>query len=189
MKVVVINGAAGAGKDEFVKQCQKQVLWCKNISTVDFVKDIAKKCGWNGEKTPKDRAFLSDLKKLLGEWNDVPFQKTIYAIQAYEATALSYDFSTNDVLVFVHCREPKEIARFVKEMNATALLITRPEADSVTPSNISDAKVRDYQYDYVIDNSGTIEDLYLSASQFLDRIGIKKVDFQKKNDYNNIILS
>lgn len=40
------------GKDEFIKQFikaagQKYVL---NISTVDYIKNIAKEMGWNGDK-------------------------------------------------------------------------------------------------------------------------------------------
>lgn len=77
MKIVVINGFPGAGKDEFVSCCKKLIgePYVRNISTVDFVKYIATECGWDGTKTPKNRAFLSNLKDLLIEWNDVPFKK------------------------------------------------------------------------------------------------------------------
>lgn len=185
MKIIVINGAPGVGKDEFVKQCQKLTLWCKNVSTVDFVKDVAKYCGWKGDKTPENRAFLSDLKQLLGDWNDIPYKKTLDSIYAYEASALSYDFSTDDVIVFVHCREPKEITRFVKDLNAITLFITREDVVKVT-SNKSDVNVAKYSYDYVIHNNGTIEDLRIQASQFLERIGVSKIDFSVKKSYNQI---
>ena len=50
---------------------------CRIISTVDFVKEVAKFCGWNGQKTPKDRKFLSDLKNILTQWNDIPYKDII----------------------------------------------------------------------------------------------------------------
>ena len=63
MRVVIINGIGGSGKDTFVVMC-KDVLGANrvlNISTVDFVKEVAKFCGWDGSKQPEDRKFLSDL--------------------------------------------------------------------------------------------------------------------------------
>jgi hypothetical protein len=55
----------------------------------------------------------------------VPFKKVKRAIENYNDEAISYNFSTDEVVVFVHCREPQEIDRFVKEMNAITLLIRR----------------------------------------------------------------
>jgi hypothetical protein len=37
-------------------------LYVKIHSSIDFVKEIAKKIGWDGNKTDKDRAFLGELK-------------------------------------------------------------------------------------------------------------------------------
>ena len=170
MQVIVINGMPRAGKDEFVNFCQKYKLWCTNISAVDFVKDVATFCGWNGEKTPKNRAFLSDLKALLIEWDDVPFKKVAEAARLYEARALSYDFSSDEVLVFVHCREPEEIDKFVERMNAKTLLIRRPAIENVEQSNSSDAEVFNYDYDYVINNDGTLQELVMKAIQFLTEL-------------------
>lgn len=82
MEIIVINGFPGAGKDEFVNCCKKLIgePYVRNISTVDFVKYIAAECGWDGTKTPENRAFLSDLKDLLTKWNDVPFKKVEKAL-------------------------------------------------------------------------------------------------------------
>jgi hypothetical protein len=65
------------------------------------------------------------LKDLLTKWNDVPFKKVKHEAERYNSEAMAYDFSTDEVLVFVHCREPEEIAKFVREMNAITLLIRR----------------------------------------------------------------
>ena len=44
----------------------------RNFSTVDKIKEIARDFGWDGEKTPKARKFLSDLKDVFTDWNDLP---------------------------------------------------------------------------------------------------------------------
>ena len=120
-----------------------------NISTVDFVKEVATMCGWDGTKTPKNRKFLSDLKDLLTEWDDVPFNKIIDTIDtwAYERIAEGeYDRS----LVFVHCREPKEIEKLVEHYNiddediVTTLLIRREAAENIQQINHADNDVLNY---------------------------------------------
>ena len=159
-----------AGKDTFVEFCQKHVTWCKNISTVDFVKQVANFCGWDGTKTPKNRAFLSVLKDLLTEWDDVPFRMVKKEAESFNSEALAYDFNTDEVLVFIHCREPQEIARFVQEMNASTLLIRRDAIETNEQSNHADAEVFNYDYDYIIENNGTLEELEQSAITFLREV-------------------
>lgn len=179
MKIIVINGRPRAGKDTFVEFCQKHCMWCLNISTVDFVKDVARYCGWNGEKTPENRKFLSDLKALLTEWDDVPFRKVGEAIIAFGSEMKIYDFDPDkDGIVFIHCREPEQIDRFKKELGAQALLISREEDeddDDEMLSNKSDANVYNYKYDYYISNEGTLQDLEDVAVRFLDGMGIKNL--------------
>lgn len=148
-----------AGKDQFVQFCQMHTTWCKNISTVDFVKQIATLCGWDGTKTPENRAFLSNLKDLLTEWNDIPFKKVCHVAQSFNSEAMSYDFPTDDVIVFVHCREPQEITKFVEKMNAKTLLVRRAAIETNKQSNHADAEVFNYNYDYIIENNGTLEEL------------------------------
>ena len=64
MEIIVINGYPMSGKDEFTTYCKeilkRKTIQSYNISTVDKVKEIAKLMGWDGEKTPKARKFLSD---------------------------------------------------------------------------------------------------------------------------------
>ena len=56
MQIVIINGKAGTGKDTFVLMC-KDILGATkvlNASTIDFVKEVAEYCGWDGTKTQKN---------------------------------------------------------------------------------------------------------------------------------------
>lgn len=170
MKVVVINGHGGVGKDFFVLYCQ---AWhgtysVKNYSTVDYVKAVAANLGWDGTKTDANRKFLSDLKKILTEWDDIPYRKTRLVIEEFEnkLKKRSQEHWKNGV-IFIHCREPQEIQRFKEEFNAHTLLIRREQAENTEWTNASDKGVFEYQYDTVIHNNGTLEELRDAAKDFL----------------------
>ena len=171
MRVVIINGIGGAGKDQFVKFCQDilngddTISHCLNISTVDYVKEIAGYCGWNGEKDPASRKFLSDLKKAMTEWRDLPMMDVKGSLNRF--SQICKWSGVEDTVAFVHCREPEEIARLVGELNAITLLIRRESAESVEQINDSDNSVLNYSYDYIVQNEGTLEDLKASARMFL----------------------
>lgn len=180
MKIIVINGAPCSGKDAFAAICHKYITWCGNISTVDFVKEVAVHCGWNGTKTPKDRKFLSDLKDLLTEWNDVPFQKVRTEINKLEYDAMRFHIDSDEVVCFIHCREPQEIQKFVDRLGAKTLLLRRPDVENNEQSNHADSQVLNYDYDYTIVNDGTLLDLELKAIDFLLEIGCKNLKPQRK---------
>lgn len=172
MKIVIINGfpQQHSGKDTFVKYCLEKLNGRgKLISTVDFVKKIAYNCGWNGEKTPQNRKFLSDLKKLLTEWNDIPFKKIETEIENFYNYLEFYEVDTNGV-IFIMCREPEEILRFKNKFNATTLLIKRELMENITQSNDADSNVLNFNYDYVINNNGTLLELKTKAIKFLNEL-------------------
>ena len=169
MKIFIINGAAGSGKDTFVELCRKFTgdAFLLNISTVDKVKEIATACGWDGTKTPENRKFLSDLKALLTDWADVPLNDMIQKIERFKCGFEVYDVSDDRAVVFIHCREPEEIRKLVKALNARTLLIRRAAVENITASNQSDAGVFDYEYDIHINNNGSLAELERTAEVFI----------------------
>lgn len=173
---VVVNGKPGSGKTTFETLCLEKLVYASCYSTIDFVKEIAKKCGWNGEKTDKNRKFLSDLKDLLTDWADVPYESILKKAASIEQELKEY-FLEVDYILFVDSREPEEIERFEKMLNATSLLVRRPEVESEQASNHADENVFRHVYDYTIWNDGTIEDLTLKADSFIieleNKLGIK----------------
>lgn len=170
MKYFIVNGFPRSGKDTFVNCCLKELgAFGKLISTVDFIKEIAIKCGWNGEKTPKDRKFLSDLKDLLSNWNDVPYQKVLKEIDLFRYDLEYYDVENNGV-VFIMSREPEEINRFENEIGAKSILIRRESVEFNQQSNHADSEVLNHKYDYIIENSGTIDELKEKAKDFLKKL-------------------
>lgn len=168
-QIFIINGSGGVGKDTFVELVSaelndilKKFHTVINFSSVDKVKDIAKEIGWTGEKSEKDRKFLSDLKILTSEYCDMPFE----SIKSKVAEFMKDEESR---FLFLHIREPKEIARAVKEFDAKTLLIIRNSVKHIT-SNMADENVFNYNYDFIIDNSGTKEELNGKAKDFVQEV-------------------
>lgn len=159
-QVIIINGTGGSGKDTFVDFCS-EFTKIINISSVDKVKEAAKVLvGWNGEKDEKSRKLLVDLKQLSIEYNDYP---TEYIKGQYE------DFKNNDAeYLFIHIREVEEIEKNKKIFNAKTLLIKNPRVELIT-SNTSDGNVYNYNYDYVIENDGTLDELKEKAREFVTK--------------------
>ncbi len=160
MKIAIVNGRGASGKTTFETMVQKIATArdkkVKVISTITYVKEVAKLVGWDGGKTPEDRRFLSDLKDALTRWKDVPYQKVKEAIKIYQ----DYDVD----LLFIDCREPEEIARFVNDYGALTILVQRGEFELL--GNHADDNVMNYQYDVVIDNNRGLDELMQEATIF-----------------------
>ncbi|MBQ9313463.1 MAG: hypothetical protein IJ220_00430 [Clostridia bacterium] len=158
-QIVIINGTGGSGKDTFVEFCSKygKVM---NFSSVDKVKEIAQAIGWDGKKTEKARKFLSDLKRLTTEFNDMSFNSIKDAVAKFK--------NSDCEILFIHIREPEEIERAANAFNAKTLLVKRIGLTNIS-SNYSDANVEKYEYDFIIENT-TLEDLDKHASSFIKKI-------------------
>lgn len=154
--IIVINGTGGSGKDTFVEYVSKYAK-VYNFSSVDKVKEVAKLIGWTGAKTDKDRKFLSDLKRLTTEYNDMAFVSVKEAVDKFN--------SSDDEIMFIHIREPEEIQRAVEAFAAKTLLIKREGLKPIN-TNSSDLNVENYNYDYTIINT-TLENLDRSALKFV----------------------
>jgi len=158
-KIFIINGVGTSGKDTFVNLVSKFIqTW--NYSSVDKIKEVASELGWHGGKTEKDRKFLSDLKLLCSEYNDLPMNCMIDVVKRFL-------FSKTLSFLFLHIREPKEIEKAKNLFNARTILIRRDSVKPIT-SNMADANVENYNYDFIIDNSGTLNDLEEKAKNFAE---------------------
>lgn len=171
MHIVVVNGYPRSGKDEFVNLCKEtKIGYVYNFSTINFVKRIARECGWDGTKTLENRKFLSDLKDLLTKWDDIPFKDVRLEISLALNEIRTYGLDENKLVCFVHVREPKEIQKFKDRLNAQTLCIRRASVENNETSNHADAEVYNFDYDFYIDNNGTIEDLSKAAETFMKGI-------------------
>lgn len=167
-KVIIINGSGGKGKDKFV-ECVSHVIEClydgnvKNISTVDIVKDALEVLGWDGEsKTEKDRLAMSELKHLSLAYNS----------QIYDYIIDNVEDNDYDIL-FIHCREPIEIRNIITmlsplDLNLLETLLVKSNRVKDIKSNISDGSVENFNYDNYIFNDGTLCDLMVLATQYVE---------------------
>ncbi len=166
--VIVINGAGGVGKDTLCEFAAKRYRVC-NISSITPIKEIAKTMGWRGEKTPEARKFLSDLKALAVAYNDFP---TLWAKARYREFLLS-----DDEILFVHIREPEEIAKFVAATGGAAkTLLVRPGkrfGDGKVYGNVSDDNVERYDYDYYFVNDLPLDEAEGAFLAFLSETVMK----------------
>jgi len=176
-KIVLINGSGGVGKDTFVNCCSNYVF-VKNVSSVDMVKVVAGILGWDGvTKDEKTRKFLSDLKLLSTEYCNHPFNYMSKKIDEFMVSSYNNEEHIKAVL-FLHIREPNELQKMKDAYsNSIAVCITNPRIEKID-SNMADANVYSFSYDYYIDNDGTVLDLQTKALWFLESIfNNKKEDF------------
>lgn len=156
--IFITNGVGGCGKDTFAFYMKANISTMK-YSSIDEIKKAATHCGWHGGKTEKDRKFLSDLKLLATEYSDAPFNAMKRTVDLFYTLPYS--------VLLIDIREPEEIDRAKKEFGAKTILIRN---DRVAPieSNMADANVENYDYDFVIENNGTLEDLRKTVCKFID---------------------
>lgn len=207
-KIIIINGSDEVVKNAFTKRVIEETLklakrivpvenedYCvdpeifykiNNISTIDYVKNIAKMFGWNDEKSEKDKKMLSDLKNLITVYNDYLFKRITIQITDwlyYDKTRLNdiYDHS----FLFVHCREPKEIERIKNQFpnDTFTLLVQNPKVAKVT-GNHADREVENYNYDFIVVNDSDFRALRKVAIDFYKKIfnqGFTKYKFVASN--------
>jgi len=163
--IFITNGTARSGKDTFARLVG-ELTPVQKVSSIDRVKEIAKSCGWDGKKTEEGRKFLSDLKMLLTDYNDLPFKEIKKAVN---------EFRNNPIykILFIDIREPDEIEKAKNAFGAETILVIRKGVDQIA-SNYGDASVNNYLYDYYIHNDGSIDDLRKEAEKFMKGLYMSK---------------
>ena len=166
MKVYIVNGMPAAGKTTFEDCCINHLDNGHRLSTIDCVKDIAfHYCGWSGNKDIKSRKFLSDFKDLLTNYNDLPFKTIKREIE-------KIGNENSESVVFIDCREPDEIEKLRAAFSAKTVLVRRQVVENIDWDNHADTEVFNYNYDYIIENNGTLTDLVYAVEAFLIEEGL-----------------
>ena len=170
MKVIIINGSAQTGKDQFANFFNKHYDYKSvNWSTIDKVKKISKRnFGWNGKKTDEARRFLSEMKRIWSEFNNGPFEDMVQKISKYNSNLPKSE--RQNIVYFIHCREPHEIQKFVDKYGNKCLTVLLNREDREVPNNDSDKNVANYEYDFYIDNDGDKKKLEKQVLEFIETI-------------------
>ena len=162
-QIYITNGAGTSGKDSFSKLLNKYISTYK-YSIVELPKQAAKVLGWDGtSKTAKDRRFLSDIMDLATEYNDSPFRDVVSIIADFKNNLIE------DEVLVIDMRDPKDITRAVTMFEAKTILIRNPRIEKIE-TNHADANVENYDYDYIIENNGTLEQLDATTREFVEFI-------------------
>lgn len=162
-KIYITNGSAQNGKDSFAEFISKYISTYK-YSSIDLVKDMLEFAGVPKEpKTEEKRLLYSDTKDRLTKYDDIPFK---------DITSIVTDFKNNKIeakVLLIDIREPEEIARAVKTFGAETILVRNPNVGKIK-SNHADRDVENYEYDYIIENNGTLEQLESVTRRFMDEV-------------------
>lgn len=158
-QVFITNGMARCGKDTFANILNEFIPTLK-YSSIDKVKEIASLCGWDGGKSDKDRKFLSDLKLLTTEYSNMPY---LSIIKKYDEFLKDEEHK----VLLIDIREPNEIDKAKAALNARTILIKNNRVKFVN-SNMADANVFNYTYDYIIKNNGTLDEFRKNIKRFYE---------------------
>lgn len=170
-KIIIINGLGGSGKSTFATLCkeygalQYSGMLIKELSTIDFVKEVARFCGWDGSKTTNNRVFLHHLKTVLEEWDNIPAKKVLDEI------ALG---PKDNALYFVNIREANSIDKFKEACNERGykyitLVVNNPNIISNEVPRLIE-EIQSYPYDVIITNDKDLFYLKQCANGFIESL-------------------
>ena len=180
-KLVITNGTGGAGKDTFCQMVKKELeeigfeTW--RYSYVDFTRNMLHEFADidTSKKTDKDRKLLAAINRALEEYDDIPFKDCCDLINdfllsfqnRYEPMTDTYEKNDTD-FIFLDVRSPEIINRFKKKYkNVYTVLVDNGKLTDSTPEDLN---VKNYDYDYMINNTGTLCDLEQQDHDFVTYI-------------------
>ena len=176
MKIYVISGKARHGKDTVAMDVKEiyEGKWLKviNLSYGSYIKEYAKKISnWDGTEETKPRELLQELgtdviRKKID--NDFFVRRICEDIKVY-----SYYF---DIITISDARFPNELEWPKKNFdNVINIRVIRDGYDSVLSEkeqkHLTEVALDEYNnYDYVIHNDGTLEDLRIKVSDVVRKV-------------------
>lgn len=180
--VIILNGRPTAGKDTFVEMVKKycdmyDYAWVSHISSVNPIKEfLTDKLGWDGNKDDATRKLMADIKKY---WDSRDgYTSVSYCVGEILEYINAEAIKKDDKIIFVDIREPYNISKIVKSLNALkdvfniktyTVFIDRPQV-AVDHGNASDDNVENFVYDAVIFNNGTYGAFEKLAHEFVESL-------------------
>lgn len=175
-KIFIASGKANSGKDTTCELINNYIklkgLKSVNLQFSSYIKMYAKVItGWNGSEDTKPRSLLQELgtdviRKNINE--DFFINRIIEDIKVY-----SYYF---DVITISDARFPKELDSIKNNFkDVYKINIKRPNFENnlndVQRAHVTETALDNYNdYDYVVVNDGTINDLNDKIKQIVDKV-------------------
>ena len=178
-QIYIVNGSGGVGKDTFIDYIAR-FLVTRKISSVEIIKKFLfdhYKLSSNN-KTEEYRKIVSDIKDVLTKY-DLSFKWLCRMIDEVLDSYVDFD------AIFVIIREPSEIRKVVERYDAKTILIINDRIDEIH-SNHADANVSKYSYDYIIDNSYSMDLLEKQCHEFMRLILKHKYINELENRINDM---
>lgn len=182
LTVVIINGAPQSGKDTFVQLFERLAnIPVDSINAAQRVKSVMKQIGWDGEtKDEETRNLMALMQDYAIKHGDIP------TVDAIERVNEVYRHNHNDCIAFVHIRKKSEIDKFIRclrvdwdishyngKLRVVKLLVRRCGLNiACNNHDMEAAKADDCDYDKVIHNDSTIDDLQKQAAEFINYLEV-----------------
>ena len=168
--VVIINGKPQSGKDTFCKYieewCEQNEKKCTTWSTIEFEKELfiditGREYSPNSESVEHDRAFLSDFKQLLNEYYDITYESFINLIDFFPGVLLIHSREWEEIINFgMYCEE--------NEIPFITVYVSNPNEKEYNNSSDLNCNKHVQDYDVIINNNKTLEDLKEHAIYFCE---------------------
>ncbi len=173
-KIYVLSGKARSGKDtvaNYIKELlpDKKIIFLAYASTL---KDYAKKISnWDGSDETKPRELLQELGTTLIRKqidSEMLIRRVMEDIEVY-----SYFY---EIIIITDARLKEEVLTPVKRFESVSNLhlirdvennLTEKQQHHLTETGLDDF----HDYDYVIDNNGTLEELKEKVKEILQKEG------------------
>lgn len=181
INIIIINGKPRSGKDTVIgfmnEYCKvNECARFKAYSTIDPVKQVLYRLGWDGIKDDKSRNLLALLKQF---WVNSCDGALKYCMDIVWGTVHNED--CEDIVIAFQIREPAEIDKLIDALSpiklacgltVSTLFVNRSSTEEEAYGNAADANVGRYAYDDIIVNDGTLEDLHQAVDSYMDnRLG------------------
>ena len=168
-RIFILNGMAQSGKDTFVTTLHKLGIETIHYSYVDFTRDMLENAGiLTNKKTDKLRKLLCDVNNSLEEYDDIPFRDCCSIIENFIEGFIEGDW------LLIDCREPKNIDRLKKCVDTNVETIFIKSNRICNASSADMAVSEEYEYDYYIDNTGTLSEFELNIEEFTRNLKLVK---------------
>lgn len=90
-------------------------------------------------------------------YDEIPLRKIEEKINEFK--------NSDSEIMFVHIREPEEIKKLSDIEKVFTLLVVKDDNEHF--NNYADSNVENYEYDYILKNNSTLEDLENKAKGFV----------------------